>query len=173
MAIPIEAEADAAAIARKLSFSDGDELPTTTLSAPERLRVYVRVRPLSNGQEASEMDVTDSAVSLRTVKSTAQGRDSVEEASYSFDGVFDAKATQEQVFERAMLPQVRSLFMGRDTLTFAYGITNAGKTYTIQGDLGNNLILTGAHVVFESKSKFFEGILIEICRNFKKLHQNK
>ena len=24
--------------------------------------------------------------------------------------------------------------MRRDTLTFAYGITNAGKTFTIQGD---------------------------------------
>ena len=79
------------------------------------------------------MVLSDSAVSIRTTKSTAQGRDSVEESSFSFDSVFHAKTTQAQVFDSAMLPQVKSLFSGRDTLTFAYGITNAGKTYTVQG----------------------------------------
>ena len=146
------AEPDAHTLRRKLSFSDGDELPTTTLSGPERLRVFVRVRPLatSNGgattEPSSEMLVTDTAVSLRTVKSTAQGRDSVEEASYSFDAVFDTDATQAQVFETAMLPQVRSLFAGRDTLTFAYGITNAGKTHTIQGDLASSAQMGGKFI---------------------------
>mgnify|MGYP002879611434 CR=1 FL=1 len=94
----------------------------------------MRVRPLGDPSvEASDTLVSDKSVAIRTVKSTAQGRDSVEENCFSFDSVFDSTATQAQVFESAMLPQVKSLFAGRDTLTFAYGITNAGKTYTIQG----------------------------------------
>ena len=100
------AESEAHTLRRKLSFSEGDELPTTTLSAPERLRVFVRVRPLqtTNGgattEASSEMLVTDTAVSLRTVKSTAQGRDSVEEASYAFDGVFDTDARRRRSSRR-------------------------------------------------------------------------
>ena len=126
---------DTSVLARKLSFSDvsADEMPMGTIAAPEKLKVFVRARPLAAGEVASDMSLTESAVSIRTVKNSAQGRDSVEEASFSFDTVFGQKATQEQVFESAMLPQVKSLFTGRDTLTFAYGITNAGKTYTIQG----------------------------------------
>ena len=130
---PLEAPATEA-LRRKLSFSGtADEQPTTASSAPERLRVIVRVRPLGGGESASDMTLSESAVSIRTVKSTAQGRDSVEENSFSFDTVFRPEASQAEVFEGAMLPQVRSLLDGRDTLTFAYGITNAGKTYTIQG----------------------------------------
>lgn len=121
-------------LVRKLSFSDvPDDVPTTTTSAPERLKVWVRARPLAAGTEASEMHLTDSSVALRTVKSSAQGKVEVEEVSYAFDGVFNAESTQAEVFQSAMLPQVRSLLAGRDTLTFAYGITNAGKTHTIQG----------------------------------------
>lgn len=126
---------DTSVLARKLSFSEvsADELPLSTLSAPERLRVLVRARPLAAGEAASDMLLSSDAVSIRTVKTGAAGRDSVEESSFSFDTVFNSKATQEQVFDSAMLPQVKSLFAGRDTLTFAYGVTNAGKTYTIQG----------------------------------------
>ena len=128
------------AAVRKLSFSDGDETPLKAESAPERLTVWVRVRPIPASTEASEMHLTETAVALRTVKSTAQGRDSVEEVSYTFDGVFNEQSSQAEVFSRAMLPQVRSLFAGRDTLTFAYGITGAGKTHTIQGsDKGDGM----------------------------------
>ena len=120
-------------LARKLSFSEGDELPLTTTCPPERLRVFVRMRNLSEGEDRGDITLTDSAVTMRTTKSTAQGRDSVEETSFSFDAVFGAESTQEEVYVGSLLPQVHSLLAGRDTLTFAYGTTNAGKTYTIQG----------------------------------------
>ena len=126
------AEEPPATISRKLSFSVADEQLSTTCP-PERLQVFVRVRPLGAEHKHADMNVTEDSVTLRTTKSTAQGRDSVEETSYTFDGVFNRDTSQSQVFERAMLPQVRSLLAGRDTLTFAYGITNAGKTHTIQG----------------------------------------
>ena len=126
---------DTNVLRRKLSFStvSADELPMSTLSAPEKLRVLVRARPLAAGEKASDMVLSRDTVAIRTTKPSAAGRDSVEESSFAFDNVLDGKATQQEVFDAAMRPQVRSLFAGHDTLTFAYGITNAGKTYTIQG----------------------------------------
>ena len=120
---------------RKLSFSEGDAEPTATKSQPERLQVFVRVRPLSGGSEESlGCDPTQpNAVVIRTTKSSAQGLSECVEQSFTFDAVFDTVATQQEVFETAMRPQVSGLLAGRDTLTFAYGITNAGKTHTVQG----------------------------------------
>lgn len=124
-------------LARRLTFSQvSDELVAGTNSAPEKLRVIVRARPLGSSENPSDLTLTENAVAVRTVKTNTQGRDSVEECSFFFDVVYKGTSSQEQVFDGAMLPQVQALFAGRDTLTFAYGITNAGKTYTIQGKGG-------------------------------------
>ena len=130
-------------IARKLSFSvvtfsplqkDESELPAAAAACPPaRLKVQVRVRNLPDGEEASEMVLSESSVTMRKVNKTMQGGDSVEETSYSFDRVYPGDTTQAQVYEGAMKPQVHSFLSGQDTLTFGYGTTNAGKTYTIQG----------------------------------------
>ena len=112
---------------RKLSFSEmPDEHPTMAECEPGRLQVYVRLRSLGNtAQESSQMLTTQNTISIQTKKTTTQGKDSVEEACFSFDGVFDATATQAEVFEAAMLPQVNGLFAGRDTLTFACECSHA------------------------------------------------
>ena len=120
---------------RKLSFSMGDQSfePAPTKSKPETLRVYVRVRPPAEGTTGS-VEVRDgSSVVMHTAKNSAQGASELNEHSFSFDSVFDQSAKQHEVFEAAMEPQVGALLKGRDTMTFAYGITNAGKTHTIQG----------------------------------------
>jgi len=119
---------------RKLSFSDGDVQITSTDSQPERMRAYVRLRPLAGSEVQSAISVTDCDCTISMSKVTAQGSTSVEDHTFTFDGVFGSEASQSQVFSSAMQPQVQALLAGRDTLTFAYGITNAGKTYTIQGD---------------------------------------
>ncbi|KAL1496306.1 hypothetical protein AB1Y20_016268 [Prymnesium parvum] len=122
---------------RKLSFSDfPDEQPTVAQCEAGRLQVYVRLRALSKDQESADIYAAERSISLRTTKTNTAGKDTVEETSFTFDGVFDGTSTQAEVFESAMLPQVEGLFHGKDTLTFAYGITNAGKTYTIQGKDG-------------------------------------
>ncbi|KAI8318770.1 P-loop containing nucleoside triphosphate hydrolase protein, partial [Martensiomyces pterosporus] len=52
---------------------------------------------------------------------------------YLFAGVLPTLAKQPRVFEVCALPVVRDLFSGYNTLLFTYGITNSGKTYTVQG----------------------------------------
>ena len=77
--------------------------------------------------------MTDTDCTISIAKASAQGVGSIEEHAFTFDGVFGPEATQATVFDAVMRPQVTALLAGHDTLTFAYGITNAGKTYTVQG----------------------------------------
>lgn len=63
-------------------------------------------------------------------------------AKYTFSKVFsrpeaDAPtpaAMQSQFFQETTLPLVRDLLEGRNSLVFTYGVTNSGKTYTVQGN---------------------------------------
>ena len=118
---------------RKLSFSDSDPQPTATSSEPQRMRTFVRVRPISETDQSSQITTSDVECAISIQKTTAQGTATMETQAFTFDRVFNAQSTQEQVFEAAMRPQVAAMMAGQDTLTFAYGITNAGKTYTIKG----------------------------------------
>lgn len=45
--------------------------------------------------------------------------------------------SQEEVFEVTTLPLVEKFLDGANVMTFAYGVTSSGKTYTIMGDNAN------------------------------------
>lgn len=100
-------------------------------SAESNIRVYSRFRPL-NPREISECTkpvhrkLSQTNVAIRTQK---EG----EELSFTFDGVLDVNATQQQVYEIAGRSVVTSLFDGFNGTIFAYGQTSSGKTYTMQG----------------------------------------
>ncbi len=66
---------------------------------------------------------------------------------FNFNQVFATESTQEEIYEHVAVPLVDGLFpkdeneinlvgdklVGKSALLFSYGITNAGKTYTIMG----------------------------------------
>lgn len=54
-------------------------------------------------------------------------------ATYTFTRVFPPETLQPEFFTSTTLPLVRDLVNGENGLIFAYGVTNSGKTYTIQG----------------------------------------
>lgn len=54
-------------------------------------------------------------------------------STYTFTHVFPPTTQQPEFFVKTTLPIVRSLLDGEDGLLFAYGVTNSGKTYTMQG----------------------------------------
>ncbi|NWT11003.1 KI20A protein, partial [Vireo altiloquus] len=59
--------------------------------------------------------------------------------SFTFSQVFGPETTQSEFFEGSMKDTVRAYVNGVNGLVFTYGVTNAGKTFTIQGtskDLG-------------------------------------
>lgn len=52
---------------------------------------------------------------------------------YKFSHVFLPTILQADFFSKTTLPLVQDLLDGQNGLLFAYGVTNSGKTYTIQG----------------------------------------
>lgn len=51
-------------------------------------------------------------------------------SSYSFDNVFTAFSTQEEVFEATVKPVILDVMRGFESTVFAYGQTGTGKTHT-------------------------------------------
>ena len=54
-------------------------------------------------------------------------------STYSFSHVFPSATPQSDFFTKTTLPLVRDLLQGQNALLFTYGVTNSGKTYTVQG----------------------------------------
>ncbi|KAI0359037.1 kinesin-domain-containing protein [Trametes cingulata] len=52
---------------------------------------------------------------------------------YTFSHVFPPDTQQPEFFSKTTLPLVHDVLEGRNGLLFTYGVTNSGKTYTIQG----------------------------------------
>ncbi|KAH9949432.1 P-loop containing nucleoside triphosphate hydrolase protein [Amylocystis lapponica] len=55
---------------------------------------------------------------------------------YTFSHVFPPDTIQSDFFRATTLPLVRDVLDGQNGLLFTYGVTNSGKTYTIQGGKG-------------------------------------
>lgn len=53
--------------------------------------------------------------------------------TYTFTRVFPPNTLQPEFFASTTLPLVQDLLNGENGLAFAYGVTNSGKTWTIQG----------------------------------------
>lgn len=56
--------------------------------------------------------------------------------TYTFTRVFAPDTLQPEFFASTALPLVKDLLNGENGLAFAYGVTNSGKTWTIQGGSG-------------------------------------
>ncbi|XP_057809328.1 kinesin-like protein KIN-14E [Salvia miltiorrhiza] len=98
-----------------------------------KIRVYCRLRPLSNKEISErEKDVLRN-VDEFTVEHTWKD-DRLKQHLY--DRVFDGLATQDDVFEDTKY-LIQSAVDGYNVCIFAYGQTGSGKTFTIYGSEGN------------------------------------
>lgn len=95
------------------------------------LNIYVRVRPLKETETTSGIDVDENSVILRPPAKQLQGRGQTK--VFPFKKVFGPFIDQETVFQQSISELLPALAQGRDLLFFAYGVTGAGKTYTIEG----------------------------------------
>ncbi|KAG8890684.1 hypothetical protein FRB98_006188 [Tulasnella sp. 332] len=74
-------------------------------------------------------------------------------STYTFSHVFPPTVSQSQFFMDTTLPLVMDVLAGDNALMFAYGVTNSGKTFTVQG--GNErgqagILLRSLDVIFNS-----------------------
>ncbi|CAJ2648815.1 unnamed protein product [Trifolium pratense] len=112
------------------------KLHNTILELKGNIRVFARVRPLlSDDGPAADMVVSfpSSTEALGRGVELAQ---SGQKYSFTFDKVFDHKASQEHVFTE-ISQLVQSALDGYKVCIFAYGQTGSGKTYTMIGRPGS------------------------------------
>ncbi|OAF66425.1 hypothetical protein A3Q56_05850 [Intoshia linei] len=69
---------------------------------------------------------------------------------FSFDNIFDQHCGQHEIFNKFMVDKIELAMKGRNVLVFAYGVTNSGKTYTIQGPPSDpGLIPKAINLIFD------------------------
>ncbi|KAI9599190.1 P-loop containing nucleoside triphosphate hydrolase protein [Syncephalis fuscata] len=97
-------------------------------SREHQIKVLCRVRPfLAHENEDETVKVDNTAVEISNLRSRS------EIYRFNFDGCYDARASQGQIFKQHIQPLVENVFKGLSTTVFCYGVTGAGKTHTIQG----------------------------------------
>lgn len=121
----------------------------------DNIKVYARFRPLvgrdlrlSAAARAPAFSVTDNTISVKQrsqssssqsganrVNSRGIGNGSnLDPAAFSFDDVFEASTTQQQLFERVGRVGVKQLLEGYNSTILTYGQTGSGKTFSMYGD---------------------------------------
>ena len=137
------------AVSRTLASSD--DITSNEETPSSGLRVYLRLRPVdepSTIQIVSQKQTranTNGQITIRTrppsnsnafkVSRTAAGteRNVVLVKEYDFSSVFEETASQLSVYQQTVQPYVQGVISGQSALVFCYGITNAGKSYTMMG----------------------------------------
>ncbi|NXM10804.1 KI20A protein, partial [Ploceus nigricollis] len=116
----------------------------------EPLKVFLRVRPFSIAELESHesqgcVTIEDAQTVILSAPKESSAMKNSERGighavhSFTFSQVFGPETTQSAFFEGSMKDIIRAYVNGVNGLVFTYGVTNAGKTFTIQGtskDLG-------------------------------------
>lgn len=101
------------------------------------LQIFCRLRPLQTEHLGEDAEMDGEIVKKNGQVLALRKSGSCIEQQYMFEQVFDSGADQREVFEVTCLPVLHSLFQGKDSLIFAYGVTSSGKSFTINGSSEN------------------------------------
>ncbi|KAG7484892.1 hypothetical protein MATL_G00055110 [Megalops atlanticus] len=110
----------------------------------ERVKVYLRIRPLTEaekekGEEQGCVCVQNEETLMLTAPKNSYNMKSSERGiapnvhKFTFTQISGPETTQQEFFERTMKEMVGDVLRGENRLLYTYGVTNSGKTYTIQG----------------------------------------
>eukprot|EP00063_Salmo_salar_P076802 XP_014051637.1 PREDICTED: kinesin-like protein KIF20A isoform X1 [Salmo salar] len=117
---------------------NGDEGST------DRVRVFLRIRPLTEGEKERGEEQgcvcvqNEESLMLKAPKDS-QNMKCAERGvaqsvhKFSFSQIFGPETTQQDFYESTMKEMVRDVLRGESRLLYTYGVTNSGKTYTVQG----------------------------------------
>lgn len=110
----------------------------------ERVKVFLRIRPITDaeevkGEEQACVVIQDEETLLLKAPNDSQNMRAAERGitpsihKFSFTKIFGPETTQQQFYESTMKMMVKDVLRGENRLLYTYGVTNSGKTYTIQG----------------------------------------
>ncbi|WVN85666.1 uncharacterized protein L203_100815 [Cryptococcus depauperatus CBS 7841] len=126
----------------------------------ENLKAYLRIRPppISSDQSSRPyLEIqSDTDVIMRPPHENARHHIPKPPHIFSFDRVFPPSTPQSPFFITTTLPLVEKLLQGENGLLFAYGVSNSGKSYTIQG--GSNVAETERGVLPRALDVVFNSI---------------
>ena len=136
------------------------------------LAVYLRIRPFSQseiarGDQNCFKVVSDTQISLSLDSDEADGS-----VDYFFTKVFNPRASQLDVFDTVCAPQVRKALQGENALVFVYGVTNSGKTHTMEGTASDPGIFPRSMDFLFSHLAFHPGIQ-GVTISFLEIYQKK
>ena len=120
----------------------------------DRIRVCVRKRPLNPNEsdrgDADVLRVSQKTLYVQEPKQRVDCSTYMEEHAFTFDEVFEAGMTNEQVYLRTAAPLIETVFEGGRATCFAYGQTGSGKTFTMlgKGSSGMGLYALAARDLF-------------------------
>ena len=100
-----------------------------------KMRVMVRIRPLLSQESSSTnkkylkstFNIFDNTLSLSLPK---------KKTKYEFDYIFDHRSEQSDIYDEVKM-LIENIFRENNIVIIAYGQTNSGKSYTIDGDSNN------------------------------------
>lgn len=123
----------------------------------EKLKVFLRIRPLTEaekerGEEQGCVNVqSEDNLLLRAPKDSRNMKSAERGVSqslhkFTFTKIFGPQTSQQEVYDHTIREMVRDVLRGENRLLYTYGVTNSGKTYTIQGAGGEAGLLPRALV---------------------------
>lgn len=130
-------------------------------------KVYLRIKPSGKINDSAKFAVSDEYTLTADVSSESVVNCSLKSVGntvkhqYKFSKIFGPTSTQKQLFRETCLQPLKCFLRGENCLLFAYGATNAGKTYTIQGTNDNpGIIPQSINMIFSA----LKGRLCNDCR---------
>eukprot|EP00794_Sanderia_malayensis_P016918 gene16918-18624_t len=101
----------------------------------ECVKVLVRCRPLNDVEveNSTEIVLTVDRTQRTCILRKPGDRISSPRKVFTFDGVYEADATNDEIYTEFVSPLVESVLEGYNGCVFAYGQTSCGKTFSMQG----------------------------------------
>ena len=122
---------------KNLSLEENNTPKKKPKSKMEAIKTFCRIRPCKSQNELFSISKSDDRIlniNSSILDKLNVGNNLKLINSYKFSKVFDENSTQEEVFELTCKPLLEDfIFNQKSGLVFTYGMTNAGKTYTVIG----------------------------------------
>ncbi|OZJ05239.1 hypothetical protein BZG36_02293 [Bifiguratus adelaidae] len=137
----------------------------------EPIQAYLRIRPRPSSKDKATDEPYLTVVDDLEVKMTPPENSNAYRTRhktpehYRFTKIFNEGTSQQEFFAHTTMPLVENVLKGQNGLIFAYGVTNSGKTYTIQGNKENSGILPKTlDVLFNSITKWHNNLKLRPAR---------
>ncbi|KAF5375059.1 hypothetical protein D9758_000107 [Tetrapyrgos nigripes] len=121
----------------------GTKIVNTFDNEREPIMAYLRIRPALTDDDSTTSPyltpLSDTTVRMadpqdhQNLASRFRSSNITPSSTYTFSHVFPPATSQSDFFTKTTLPLVRDALEGQNALLFTYGVTNSGKTYTVQG----------------------------------------